>query len=163
MKSGFKMKGFGGFKPSPAKQTKFPNSPGAQRRKAPRITSEDEESAYENAQNDYDTDNPTKKQLADALQEIQNERSNKERSNAERALEAEEDAKGVGGGSNRKVMNDGPVNKTQAKKIADNKAKHNALTDVEKKKLQDEANAKRKAFEATPEYKKRVADNKKKK
>ena len=91
----YKMKGFGGFKPSPAKQTKFPNSPGAQRRKASRITSQDEESAYENAQNDYDTDNPTKAQLAKALQKIKNEKSNKKRSDAERALEAKEDAMGL--------------------------------------------------------------------
>ena len=39
------------------------------------ITSQDEESAYENAQNDYNTDNPTKAQLAKALEEIQMERS----------------------------------------------------------------------------------------
>jgi len=54
----------------------------------------DEESAYENAQNDYDTDNPTKAQLATALQKIKNERSNRKRSDAERALEKKEDAKG---------------------------------------------------------------------
>ena len=34
------------------------------------ITSEDEEQAYENAQNDYDTDNPTKAQLAEALRKV---------------------------------------------------------------------------------------------
>ena len=38
--------------------------------KMPRITSEDEETAYENAQNDYDTDNPTKAQLAKALAKV---------------------------------------------------------------------------------------------
>jgi len=60
----------------------------------PKIKSEDEESAYENAQNDYDTDNPTKAQLAAALQKIKDERSNRKRSDAERALEAKEDAEG---------------------------------------------------------------------
>jgi len=38
------------------------------------ITSEDEEQAYENAQNDYDTDNPTKKQLAESLRKIKAEK-----------------------------------------------------------------------------------------
>tara|TARA_R110000772_G_scaffold246056_1_gene359679 strand:- start:159 stop:380 length:222 start_codon:yes stop_codon:yes gene_type:complete len=38
------------------------------------ITSEDEEQAYENAQNDYDTDNPTKTQLAEALRKIKAEK-----------------------------------------------------------------------------------------
>jgi len=55
----------------------------------------DDEAAYENAQNDYNTDNPTKAQLAKALQKIKNERSNTKRSNAERALEAKEDAQGL--------------------------------------------------------------------
>ena len=40
----------------------------------PRITSEDEESAYENAQNDYDTDHPTKAQLAEALKKVKAEK-----------------------------------------------------------------------------------------
>jgi len=34
------------------------------------ITSQDEEQAYENAQNDYDTDNPTKAQLAQAMKDL---------------------------------------------------------------------------------------------
>ena len=38
------------------------------------ITSEDEEQAYENAQNDYDTDNPTKAQLAKSLAKIKAEK-----------------------------------------------------------------------------------------
>jgi len=38
------------------------------------ITSEDEEQAYENAQNDYDTDNPTKAQLAEALRKVKAEK-----------------------------------------------------------------------------------------
>jgi len=42
--------------------------------KMPRITSEDEETAYENAQNDYDTDNPTKAQLAKALAKVKAEK-----------------------------------------------------------------------------------------
>ena len=73
--------------------TKTPVGPVATK-KRPMITSEDEESAYENAQNDYNTDNPTKAQLAKALQKIKNEKSNKKRSDAERALEAKEDAQG---------------------------------------------------------------------
>jgi hypothetical protein len=39
------------------------------------ITSEDNEQAYENAINDYDTQKPTKAQLAKALKAIQMERS----------------------------------------------------------------------------------------
>ncbi len=34
----------------------------------------DEETAYENAQNDYDTDNPTKSQLAEALKKVKSEK-----------------------------------------------------------------------------------------
>jgi hypothetical protein len=34
----------------------------------------DEETAYENAQNDYDTDNPTKAQLAKALAKVKAEK-----------------------------------------------------------------------------------------
>ena len=54
------------------------------------ITSQDEESAYENAQNDYDTDKPSKAQLAKALKAIQMERS-REANKQERI----EDAKGL--------------------------------------------------------------------
>ena len=42
--------------------------------KMPRITSEDEETAYENAQNDYDTDRPTKSQLAKSLKKVKAEK-----------------------------------------------------------------------------------------
>jgi len=35
----------------------------------------DEETAYENAQNDYDTDNPTKEQLAKALAKVKSEKT----------------------------------------------------------------------------------------
>ena len=41
---------------------------------AKKYTSDDEEQAYENAQNDFDTDNPTKAQLAKALKEIKAEK-----------------------------------------------------------------------------------------
>ena len=75
----------------------------------------------------------------------------------DRALDRKEDAEGKGKGNNRKVMNDGAVNKTQAAKIAKRKADFAKKTAAEKKALQDKANAKRKAFEATPEYKKRRA------
>jgi len=64
-----------------------------------------------------------------------------------------------------KVMKDGAVNKTQAAKIAKNKADFAKLTDAEKKALQVAADAKRKKFEDTPEYKarKKAADAKTKK
>ena len=42
----------------------------ARKENAKKYTSDDEEQAYENAQNDFDTDNPTKAQLAKALKEI---------------------------------------------------------------------------------------------
>ena len=42
----------------------------AKKENAKKYTSDDEEQAYENAQNDFDTDNPTKAQLAKALKEI---------------------------------------------------------------------------------------------
>ena len=79
--------------------------------------------------------------------------------------EITEDADGVGKGSNRKVMKDGPVNKTQAAKMAKNKAAFSKKTPAEKKSMQDAANKKRKDFEASPEYKKRrkAADAKTKK
>ena len=80
----------------------------------------------------------------------------------DKALDKAEDAAGVGKGSNRKVMKDGAVNKTQAAKIAKGKAEFAKKSDAEKKDMQDTANAKRKAFEATPEYKarKKAADTK---
>ena len=58
----------------------------------------------------------------------------------------------------RKVMKDGYVNPTQKKKMDDRKADYDKLSPAEKKASQDAANAKRKAFEATPEYKKRRAE-----
>jgi len=76
----------------------------------------------------------------------------------DKKLDRAEDARGVGKGSNRKVMKDGYVNPTQKKKIADEKARFNALTPAQKKAEQDAANAKRKAFENTEAYKKRKAD-----
>ena len=73
----------------------------------------------------------------------------------DKALDRAEDARGVGTGSNRKVMKDGEVNETQKKKIADAKAKYDALSDEKKKKLQEERDQRRKDFEASDEYKKR--------
>ena len=83
----------------------------------------------------------------------------------DKALDKKEDAMGVGKSSNRKVMKDGPVNKTQAAKIAKSKADFGKKTPAEKKSMQDAANKKRKDFEASPEYKKRrkAADAKTKK
>ena len=73
MRSGFKMKGMG-FGNSPVrKEVDFTKKTGLGPRadkKPEMITSEDEEQAYENAQNDYDTDNPTKAQLAEALRKV---------------------------------------------------------------------------------------------
>jgi len=83
----------------------------------------------------------------------------------DKALDKKEDAEGKGKGMNRKVMTDGYVNPTQKKKMADRKAEYDKKTPAEKKAMQDAANAKRKAFEASPEYKKRrkAADAKTKK
>tara|TARA_R110000796_G_scaffold232836_1_gene351279 strand:- start:820 stop:1290 length:471 start_codon:yes stop_codon:yes gene_type:complete len=63
----------------------------------------------------------------------------------------------------KKVMKDGAVNKTHAAWLAKNKSNFEKMTAAEKKALQDKADAKRKAFEATDAYKKRRAaiDNKK--
>ena len=98
MRSGFKMKGYSYPGKSPVKQKVDPDAPGTKgkpgyepevkstdyltktpvgpvaTKKQPMITSEDEEQAYENAQNDYDTDNPTKTQLAEALRKIKAEK-----------------------------------------------------------------------------------------
>ena len=80
----------------------------------------------------------------------------------DKKLDRAEDARGVGKGSNRKVMKDGPVNKTQAAKIAKNKADFAKKTPAQKKAMQDAANKKRKDFEAANAYKKRrAAANKK--
>jgi len=62
------------FKSSPAKKKAGPETKKFDIDKLPRITSEDEESAYENAQNDYDTDHPTKAQLAEALKKVKAEK-----------------------------------------------------------------------------------------
>lgn len=92
-------------------------------------------------------------------------------------LEKKEDAQGVTTNINRKVMKDGPKTnvtgvknpgnwqpKNRAKSDAEKKADaareaYNKMTPAQKKKRQDELNARRKAFEATPEYKKRRAIN----
>ena len=67
MKSGFKMKGMD-FGNSPLTKKAGPETKQFNIDNEPKmITSEDEEQAYENAQNDYDTDHPTKAQLAKAL------------------------------------------------------------------------------------------------
>ena len=70
MKSGFKMKGMD-FGNSPVTKKAGPETKKFDVDNEPEmITSEDEEQAYENAQNDYDTDNPTKAQLAEALRKV---------------------------------------------------------------------------------------------
>jgi hypothetical protein len=80
----------------------------------------------------------------------------------------------------KKVMNDGPktnvsgvknpgnwqpanrVKSDAEKKVIAKKKEYDAMTPAQKKASQDAANAKRKAFEATPEYKKRRAEADKK-
>ena len=69
MATPFKMKGMD-FGNSPVRKKAGPETKKFDIDKMPRITSEDEETAYENAQNDYDTDNPTKAQLAKALAKV---------------------------------------------------------------------------------------------
>ena len=64
---------------SPLTQTKFPNAPNSlKERKAKKNKDVDpfsiDEQAYENAQNDYDTSNPTKAQIAASKKEILKER-----------------------------------------------------------------------------------------
>ena len=123
MRSGFKMKGYSYPGKSPVKQKVDPDAPGTpgtpgyepevkstdyltktpvgprakKKSKKPieNVMDSDKAAAYENAINDYDTQKPTKAQLAKALQKIKNEKSNKKRSDAERALEAKEDAMGL--------------------------------------------------------------------
>mgnify|MGYP003654732023 CR=1 FL=1 len=55
----------------------------------------------------------------------------------------------------KKVFVDGKTNKLNEDKIAKNKADFAKKSTAEKKAMQKAANAKRKAFEASPEYKKR--------
>ena len=69
----FKMKGMD-FGNSPITKKAGPETKKFDVDKAPKIKSEDEETAYENAQNDYDTDNPTKAQLAKALAKVKAEK-----------------------------------------------------------------------------------------
>lgn len=83
------------------------------------------------------------------------------------SLEAKEDADGVSTNINRKVMTDGSATagfnarngaKSDAqKKVISEKKKFDAMSDAEKKAAQDAANAKRKAFENSDEYKARKA------
>jgi hypothetical protein len=73
MRSAFKMKGMD-FGNSPVRKKAGPETKKFDIDKMPRITSEDEETAYENAVNDYNTDKPTKKQLAKALEKVKAER-----------------------------------------------------------------------------------------
>ena len=70
----------------------------------------------------------------------------------DKALDKKEDAEGKGKGSNRKVMKDGYVNPTQKKKIADEKARFNALTPAQKKAEQDAANDKADKFHKRGKY-----------
>ena len=74
MKSGFKMKGMD-FGNSPVTKKAGPETKQFNIDNEPKmITSEDEEQAYENAINDYDTLKPTKAQLAKSLAKIKAEK-----------------------------------------------------------------------------------------
>lgn len=138
----FKMKGSSFYGSTPFKQVKTKNF-------GPRAPKGDDDQSKEYAKSRYEMGeykvDPTKPTVQD-----------------DKALDKAEDAAGVGKGSNRKVMKDGYVNPTQKKKLADRKAEFDKKTTAEKKAMQDKANAKRKAFEATPEYKARrkAADKK---
>ena len=74
MRSGFKMKGMD-FGNSPVTKKAGPETKQFDIDNDPKmITSQDEEQAYENAINDYDTQRPTKAQLAKALKKVKAER-----------------------------------------------------------------------------------------
>ena len=70
-------------------------------------------------------------------------------------IEKYEDAKGVGKGSNRKVMKDGYVNPTQKAKIKKERDRYNALTPAQKKAEQDAANDKADKFHKRGKYAKK--------
>jgi hypothetical protein len=70
----FKMKGYSYPGSSPITKKAGPETGKFDVDNIPKITSEDEETAYENAQNDYDTDTPTKAQLAKALAKVKAEK-----------------------------------------------------------------------------------------
>ena len=74
MKSGFKMKGMD-FGNSPLSKKAGPETKKFDVDDVNPFS--DNEAAYENAQNDYDTAKPTKRQLAKSLKKIQQERNNK--------------------------------------------------------------------------------------
>jgi len=61
----FKMKGMS-FKNSPVRQDNGDSTKVSK----PKKSSEDEEQAYENAKNDYNTSNPTQAQLAQAMKDL---------------------------------------------------------------------------------------------
>tara|TARA_R110000772_G_scaffold198688_5_gene309387 strand:- start:25 stop:552 length:528 start_codon:yes stop_codon:yes gene_type:complete len=136
----FKMKGSSFYGSTPFKQVKTKNF-------GPRAAKGDDDQSKELARSKYE------------MGEYKNDPTGQADTNDfdDKALDRKQDAEGKGKGSNRKVMKDGAVNKTQATKIANNKADFAKKTAAEKKALQDKANAKRKAFEASPEYKKRRA------
>ena len=90
----FKMKGFGGYVSSPAKQKT--DGKGPVRKPNPTVKAEVKKTKFEKM---------TEEELA------ANKASNKKRSDADRAQDAREDGAGVGSGSNRKVMKDGAKNK----------------------------------------------------
>jgi len=96
------------------------------------------------------------------VSDLDNEKNNQD----DKALDKKEDAKGVGTNSNTKVMKDGSKTKgfntsngalsdAQLRVIAEKK-KFNSMTAAEKKAAQDAANAKRKDFENSAEYKNRI-------
>lgn len=127
----FKMKGPSLYG-SPMKQVKTSNF-------GPRAAKGDDDQSRELAKSRYEMGeykvDPTKPSVQD-----------------DKALDIKEDAEGKGKGSNRKVMKDGAVNKTQAAKIAKNKADFAKKTPAEKKALQDAANDKADKFHKRGKY-----------
>jgi hypothetical protein len=91
----FKMKGYSYPGSSPITKKAGPETGKFDVDNIPKITSEDEETAYENAQNDYDTDNPTKEQLAIALAKVQSQNRSRKSIKAyeERKAKREGDAR----------------------------------------------------------------------
>ena len=90
------------------------------------------------------TKKPTKPSIA---YQKSNEQDNKE-------LDAKEDATGKGKGSNRKVMKDGvpeklgnPVKSDAQKKVIAKKKEYDAMSDTEKKVLQEKANQRKRDFD----------------
>jgi len=134
----FKLKG-SSFYGSPFKQNKPVPKPKKSKTSA--------HGQLDDAAAEYETD---KKLYAEYLKKKNSERNKIH--NEDQKQEIKEDKKGVGDGHNKKVMKDGYINPTQKKKIADEKARFNALTPEQKKAEQDAANDKADKFHKRGKY-----------